>query len=184
MWQTSNHPLPRMYDRYTKKKHIHTVWHMYMDLNTIHSPNMFTLTHIPQLSTVAHRWLPLRGSTVTLPHPHVTPLPHGYLPAVALTCLALCNLSEVPEISQLSTDKAYYFRVLPLSCTGQSIWRRAPWGCQTAWGHLDCERCIWMKNLDFPCLVSVQYDKATSSPAMCFSTSLMKSAALASSGFD
>lgn len=120
---------------------------------------MFTLSHIPQISTVTHQWLPLRGSTITLPHPRVTPLPRGCLRAVAVTCLALCNLSEFPKMSLLSRDKAYCFRVLPLSCTGQSSWRRAPWGRQTARGHLDFERCMWMKDLDFPCLLESHLTK-------------------------
>lgn len=73
-------------------------------------PYMFTVTHIFQLNRVTWEWHPFRGSTVTPPYPHIVPL-------------ALCNLSGGTEMSHLSIGKAYCFRGLPLSCTGQSCWR-------------------------------------------------------------
>lgn len=44
-----------------------------------------------------------------------------------------------------------------------------PWGCQTAWGHSDYERCMWSNEragLSLP--VSVSCDEATASPGVFF----------------
>lgn len=50
-----------------------------------------------------------------------------------------------------------------------------PWGRQTAWGHLDYERCIWLNEragLSLPVIVS--FENVTASTWVCFSTSLLK----------
>lgn len=53
--------------------------------------------------------------------------------------------------------------------------RRPPWGCQTAWGHLDYERCMqFNERAGLSLLLAYHLTGELLSTGLCFSTSLLK----------
>lgn len=168
-----------------KRKHIHACWNITTDINIIHShPNMFTPTQISSLSAVTQQWLPLRGSTITLPYPHVTPPcsigASRLWPRLAWPC-AICQKPKrclTYQEMRLIISGGFLFPVLDSPAgEGHHGAIKPPGAAVKGVQYID-------ESAGFSLPVSVSSDKATSSLGMCFSTSLMKSAALALSDFD
>lgn len=110
-------------------KHTSTYGKTYTHAHVYTQASVFPVTCIPELSRMTLQWHLIGAPTMTLYH--LVPS-HRHLPAMALTGLAVGNLSGGPEMSHLSIGEAYCFRGLPLSCTGQSCIG----GHKTIRGHL------------------------------------------------